>query len=65
MHSVLQDAQIAFHKAISDLDVSINGKAEQFQEAFKKYGTGKDNVPNRFQRWLWKLKHVIVSIMKR
>lgn len=61
MYSALQMAQAAFHKAISDLDVSINGKADQFAEAFKAYGSGKDNIPNRFQRWFWRLRHVITK----
>lgn len=62
MYLALQEAQAAFHKAISNLDVSINGKSDQFEEAFKKYGTGKNNIPNRFQRWFWKLRYLIVSM---
>lgn len=62
MFDEISNAQIVFHKAINDLDVSINGKVDQFAEAFKAYGTGKDNVPNRFQRWFWRLRHTIVSI---
>ncbi|XP_071035832.1 uncharacterized protein [Parasteatoda tepidariorum] len=59
LYGSLRAAQTAFHTAISDLDVSLNGKVDQFKEAFKAYGTGKDNSPNRFQRWFWKLRHEI------
>ncbi|KFM64452.1 hypothetical protein X975_08388, partial [Stegodyphus mimosarum] len=56
LYAAVSNAQTAFHKAISDLDVSIKGKSDQFEEAFKAYGTGKENIPNRFQRWFWKLR---------
>lgn len=58
---VLDAAYAAFHKAIANLDTSINGKVEQFKEAFAVYGTGKNNIPNRFQRWFWKLRHKITK----
>ncbi|GIY22642.1 MACPF domain-containing protein [Caerostris darwini] len=57
----LQQAQAAFHKAINELDVSITGKITQFNKAFESYGTGKNNTPNRFQRWFWRLKHEITK----
>ncbi|KFM64453.1 hypothetical protein X975_08389, partial [Stegodyphus mimosarum] len=59
LYAALSQAQAAFHKAINELDVSIKGKVNQFEEAFKAYGTGKENVPNRFQRWFWRLRHKI------
>ncbi|GFQ89565.1 MACPF domain-containing protein [Trichonephila clavata] len=61
MYSALQRAQSEFHKAINDLDVSIKGKVDQFTKAFEAYGTGKNNIPNRFQRWFWKLRHEITK----
>ncbi|GFW92913.1 uncharacterized protein TNCV_3495461 [Trichonephila clavipes] len=61
MYTALQRAQGEFHKAINDLDVSIKGKVDQFAKAFEAYGTGKNNIPNRFQRWFWKLRHEITK----
>ncbi|GBN81229.1 hypothetical protein AVEN_91976-1, partial [Araneus ventricosus] len=61
MYDCLTKAQNAFHRAISDLDVSINGKVDQFKEAFEAYGTGRNNTPNRYQRWFWKLRHEITG----
>ncbi|XP_042907430.1 uncharacterized protein [Parasteatoda tepidariorum] len=61
MYGNLTAAQTAFHLAISNLDESMNGKIDQFKEAFKSYGTGKNNIPNRFQRWFWKLRHEVTE----
>ncbi|XP_054713037.1 uncharacterized protein LOC129222549 [Uloborus diversus] len=61
MFNALKKAQKEFHAAINDLDVSINGKVEQFKKAFESYGMGKNNIPNRFQRWFGKLKHEITK----
>ncbi|KAF8789280.1 hypothetical protein HNY73_007226 [Argiope bruennichi] len=61
MYDCLTRAQNAFNLAIGDLDVSINGKVDQFKEAFEAYGIGRNNTPNRFQRWFWKLRHEVTK----
>ncbi|XP_022257294.1 uncharacterized protein LOC111089316 [Limulus polyphemus] len=50
-------AREAIINAIEDMDVSNKGNLSQFDDAFKTYGTGEDNLPHKYIRKFSSLKN--------